>query len=623
MTILFHIACPTCRVRLQVRSAAAIGQILTCPKCQAMVKVEPPPDWEDPEAAQETVDEIPVPRQSDEAAAAREDEAASADAPVLPGSDWVSPETQRLRRRLLLGIVAVVGLALVAVLGAWWWSRPADSDAPRVEQSQPQDSGRLEKGVADPGPPEDAEQPAVTGDEGAKKAGEEPPVDSGSDAKKKEKAGDDGGTEAEPEHQPMPTERPTDESDSGADASDNDAEEAPPGLMPAQRRAKAEEEAGTALAQLEAMIHPPDSEVEEQAGDQPAPVAALVERRRQRDVSALLKWKIPRLSLVDVPLDRLADIVWQVSGVPVTLDLDHLAAADVDWHKKVSGTWEDAPLQDILDSVAEQAGVTFRTTDGGLRLTADAPERFEVAYDLRQLPGGESDAGRLTELLPRWLKGAGWQTEGLVNLRDGHLAVNQPGAVHRAMRIMQARYLWHRWQRLTDEDKLWEPLDRKWTLLVVRPTPMADVLRELAELSGVEILVDWESAAAVGFEPDAEVTASAFQQPLGVILRDLLGESELTFRWVNPRTIVIVGAAPAVNGLGFHSIPAWWGDGEALDQRVAKLLEAIDPQGRRAAYFDVRGRCLLLLGTPREHAVLERALRTPPQARPEPKPEGS
>ena len=616
MTILFHIACPTCRVRLQVRSAAAIGQILTCPKCQAMVKVEPPPDWEDPEAAQETVDEIPVPQQSDEVAAA--------DSPVLPGSDWVSPETQRLRRRLRLGIVALVGLALLAAISGWWWSRPADSDAPRVERGQPQDGGLPEQGVADPGPAEDGEQQAVDGDEDVKKPGQEPPGDPGAEEaveNEKKQAGDGAGTEAEPEHQPMPNERPTDESDSGADASDSDAEEAPPGLMPAERRAKAEEEASTALAQLEAMIHPPESDEEEQAGEQPAPVAAPVQRRRQRDVSALLKWRIPQLSLVDVSLERLADIVWQISGVPVTLDLDRLAAADIDWHKKVSGTWKDAPLQDILDSVAEQAGVTFQTTDGGLRLTADAPDRFEVLYDLRQLPGGESDAKRLTELLPRWLRGAGWQTDGSVDLRDGHLAVNQPSAVHRAMRIMQARYLWHRWQRLTPEDELGEPLDRKWTLLVVQPTPMADVLRELSELSGVEILIDWESAAAVGFEPDAEVTASAFQQPLGVILRDLLSESELTFRRVDPRTIVIAGAIPATNGLGFHSIPAWWGDGEALNQRVAKLLEAIDPQGRRAAYFDSRGRCLLLLGTLREHAVLERALRTPPQARPESKPE--
>lgn len=43
--ILFTIRCTTCSVLLQVRSEAAIGQLLICPKCGCLVKVEPPPGW--------------------------------------------------------------------------------------------------------------------------------------------------------------------------------------------------------------------------------------------------------------------------------------------------------------------------------------------------------------------------------------------------------------------------------------------------------------------------------------------------------------------------------------------------------------------------------------------------
>jgi hypothetical protein len=42
----FSIVCPTCNARLKVREAAAIGQILNCPKCQSMVLVEPPTGWQ-------------------------------------------------------------------------------------------------------------------------------------------------------------------------------------------------------------------------------------------------------------------------------------------------------------------------------------------------------------------------------------------------------------------------------------------------------------------------------------------------------------------------------------------------------------------------------------------------
>ena len=37
----FSISCTTCQARLTVRSQAAIGQIMSCPKCSSMVLVEP------------------------------------------------------------------------------------------------------------------------------------------------------------------------------------------------------------------------------------------------------------------------------------------------------------------------------------------------------------------------------------------------------------------------------------------------------------------------------------------------------------------------------------------------------------------------------------------------------
>ncbi len=47
--VLFTIRCTTCGVLLQVRSEAAIGELLICPKCGCLVKVEPPPGWAGPE----------------------------------------------------------------------------------------------------------------------------------------------------------------------------------------------------------------------------------------------------------------------------------------------------------------------------------------------------------------------------------------------------------------------------------------------------------------------------------------------------------------------------------------------------------------------------------------------
>src|SRR5688572_7594097 len=58
---LFSITCTTCHSRLKVRERAILGQIVACPKCHAMVLVEPPAGWVDPgESAAPVADATPA-----------------------------------------------------------------------------------------------------------------------------------------------------------------------------------------------------------------------------------------------------------------------------------------------------------------------------------------------------------------------------------------------------------------------------------------------------------------------------------------------------------------------------------------------------------------------------------
>ncbi len=64
----YTIVCTTCQARLRVRKAAAIGQILACPKCGSMVLIEPPPDESASSSGSGSAPEIapatPVPNKS-------------------------------------------------------------------------------------------------------------------------------------------------------------------------------------------------------------------------------------------------------------------------------------------------------------------------------------------------------------------------------------------------------------------------------------------------------------------------------------------------------------------------------------------------------------------------------
>ncbi|MEX2118383.1 MAG: DUF1559 domain-containing protein [Pirellulales bacterium] len=66
---LFSIICTTCHARLKVRDLAAIGQILSCPKCGSMVQVLAPAGWQPPAPAA-TPDVAPAAPASAAAAAA-------------------------------------------------------------------------------------------------------------------------------------------------------------------------------------------------------------------------------------------------------------------------------------------------------------------------------------------------------------------------------------------------------------------------------------------------------------------------------------------------------------------------------------------------------------------------
>ena len=87
--VLFTIDCLTCRRRLAVRSEAAIGAILNCPKCGSMVPVIPPEGWIPPgrppaEVASATTGAAPADALSEPAATSPPSGPAPSGKPVRP-----------------------------------------------------------------------------------------------------------------------------------------------------------------------------------------------------------------------------------------------------------------------------------------------------------------------------------------------------------------------------------------------------------------------------------------------------------------------------------------------------------------------------------------------------------
>ncbi|MCO6458259.1 MAG: hypothetical protein J5I93_23380, partial [Pirellulaceae bacterium] len=213
----FSITCTTCGARLTVRSQAAIGQILGCPRCKSMVLVERPaaagsaaPDLSETldslpgddglatspagplasdSAWAETLPELDVgdaqwsgepadtaegrARWKDQQAAASTEATARADeaegmpagsGPVLPSDAWSSPATGRLRQWALVALAAVTGLALAVSVLVFLAYRAGHGTRAITSAGEEEDlAGQKPTGTGE----EDltGQKPAATGDE--------------------------------------------------------------------------------------------------------------------------------------------------------------------------------------------------------------------------------------------------------------------------------------------------------------------------------------------------------------------------------------------------------------------------------------------------------------------------
>jgi hypothetical protein len=464
----FRVICETCRSRLKIRSAEAIGQIHACPKCGSMVHIMPPAGWmEDAAPAAPLVvaaaepmlsvsstvsDPPPADFAFEELTSAASD---TAPAPVQTQAPLATPTATTGLSPVVW--CAIGGAAVLSALGigyTLWPSKPTQ---------MPQQTAAVADATPEPPQPAKTVEPAADKDPyavaHAKQATAKP------DASKQEEAVQAAVAAATetPDTTPTPPKTATAAAPipETVNTSPAVAESKQPEQPPRDSNATARPDVATASnpkpggqvlkfdpldfdpdhlslssgpvkTTTSVPAEPPVNLTTTKPGDTekapspsdllppPVTVQAInvqrgpVERLATQPAAAdqRLATRIKSLTLSDVTLARFADTLSQLAGTPITLDPIALELNGLSPRTAVSTNAGEATLDKILNEALGPQRMEFVEQEGGLVVAlANRDERKAVDFDVKDLVA-EGDAAPIAKLIEAFVAPTSWKSAG-------------------------------------------------------------------------------------------------------------------------------------------------------------------------------------------------------------------
>ncbi len=647
----FSITCTTCKSRLKVRSAAAIGQVVSCPKCGGMVLIKSPEDVP-PEIANaatkpveqqgeparehntkdfDDIDSIlagaaPVPtaavsrgeqpaRGNDKLplpaapAAMAPKDAAPPPATTMAATEpaaATAPAPHRVGRYglwLAISILAGVTMAFSVVIAGSLLRGGGNTVAskPTVPPAT------LKGGAVNPAKIEgDTQSGKVT-----------PPLTNivsppGENAKSKEQpAATKNDNDAAP--QPPAPEPPAAKQDDPLGiaeppkaASNSDKAAATIGDDPLGKFSAAlggGNDDPLPAAEASAASDKPVVDLPPEAAAKPT---APRPPPRHVDVAARLAEPLPGIDVPGVPLADFLEVMSGLSTIPITLRPEGLPLAALTPATPVSLKAENTTVGQALTAALSPLHLEYTERQGQLivSLLSKLNERSFRIDDLTHRREGE--AQELAEWATALVDPAVW-TEG-----EEEGATLTPGIDQFAVRASDQTYadLLLLFEKLRVARGL--PLQSKRdaelfrlesrtakaraklatpiTLNFGQPALLVRILDRLEEDAKVRILVDWQALGAEEWNPDGEGTLSVENKPLSEALSELLTPMDLAWRAIDEQTIQVTSLAAfnQIPELEFHPAGELAADAAAGEALLARLRSTLAAAGKEEVAHELR-----------------------------------
>lgn len=597
---LFSISCPTCQAKLKVRSESAIGQIVMCPQCDSMVQVNAPPGWKRPSeaAAEPPSGQAPAPPTKSGSAAAPKSASGESKAPSKPQKPAAVPSSaaqsapaaagsgsrekpSALEAGSSSGTAAAPTALPLEPPGKPIWMHPAILAGTTIllilgaflvgalTASRPQSTDPLASGTASASASNAVSSASATTTVGTTPATTAAPSSAAPSASAAASTAVSASTAASPAvtetTSPATTTSPSDPAATRA------VKTLPTGAATTATTALPATTAGGMLSPLPNTLPngpdgkpllPPPNPGPDPNGRKPLfPPPAVGEVKpkapKQRiDFGPKLGLRVPQIDFQDATILDAWELLGQLAGAPLSIDLDALAEAGVATFEKVTLKLEDVTVEEAFQSLLEPRRLVLVREDAGLRITTFARDLMapsDAEHPVGDLVKATGKPAEHYAALIRDLFGdpAGRVDEPAVRVEGEFVVLRQSGAVQRqAAELLDKLRLAARIPaREPERAKLYaagprfvqarEALETPSTANF-RDTPLSKILPFLERKAKVKLAVDHRGLADVGLTLDAPANLSAVKpEPLAALLSSLLEPLELGWRVVDGKTIAI------------------------------------------------------------------------------------
>jgi hypothetical protein len=268
------------------------------------------------------------------------------------------------------------------------------------------------------------------------------------------------------------------------------------------------------------------------------------------DVAAGLAFEIAHLEISE-PMSFLefTELVSEISNLPITIDLDALAASDLQLDSPIQLARKDITLGDLLKLVTDAHQLAVIASEGHLLISWNEQARSKLVTVDYTVPGGAPDMSHdLPGMLKELIAPQSWQEAG---------GIGMTGTAGDVIRVAQTRQ-WHveikkllgQLNTARKDDPEAEPilprvasvqdmLSQPISLNFSRETPLGTILRRLGQEAGLNITVDWIATHPVGWSAASTTTLVTDKDPLSTVLRVFLADLHLDYRIVDATTIQV------------------------------------------------------------------------------------